>query len=145
MQTLGAGKVVQMSAPHPILLFDGVCNFCDAAVNFVLDHDHAGQFRFASLQSEAGKKLLAEHGLADLPLSTMVLIDGGKAHLDSEGILRTAQRLGGAFSLLVPFLAIPRALRDPAYRLFARNRYRLFGRSELCRVPTPEMRARFLD
>lgn len=134
-----------MNANGPILLFDGACNFCNGSVNFVIAHDRNRQFRFASLQSEPGQALLREHGLGHLPLSTMVLIDRGKAHLESEGVLRAAQRLGGPFALLVPFLALPRALRDPLYRLVARNRYRLFGRSEQCLVPTPELRTRFLD
>jgi predicted DCC family thiol-disulfide oxidoreductase YuxK len=136
---------MELEQSGPILLFDGVCNFCNGAINFVIAHDPAARFRFASLQSDAGRALLRQHGLGELPISTMVLIDGGKVHLDSEGVLRTAQRLGGAFALLVPFLLVPRPLRDFAYRAFARNRYRLFGRSEVCLVPTPELRARFLD
>jgi predicted DCC family thiol-disulfide oxidoreductase YuxK len=134
-----------MDANGPILLFDGVCNFCNGSVNFVIKHDRAQRFRFASLQSDAGKALLRDYGLHDLPLSTMVLIDRGQAHLGSEGVLRAAQRLGGVFALLAPFLLVPRALRDPLYRAFARRRYLLFGRSEQCLVPTPELRARFLD
>jgi predicted DCC family thiol-disulfide oxidoreductase YuxK len=134
-----------MDANGPILLFDGACNFCNGTVNFVIDHDSEQRFRFASLQSEAGQALLRAHGLGELPLSTMVLIDRGQAHLDSDGVLRTARLLGGPFALLAPFLLVPRALRDPLYRAFARNRYRLFGRTEQCRVPTPELRARFLD
>jgi predicted DCC family thiol-disulfide oxidoreductase YuxK len=133
-----------MSDEGPILLFDGVCNFCNGAVNFVIDHDRGGCFRFASLQSDAGRALLQRHELGELPLSTMVLIDQGRVYLDSEGVLRAARRLGGAFSLLVPFLLVPRSLRDAAYRAFARQRYRLFGRSDRCRVPTPEIRARFV-
>lgn len=135
---------MSMSDTAPILLFDGVCNFCNSAVNFVIDHDRSGSFRFASLQSEVGRELLRTHGLGDLPLSTMVLVDQGRAYLNSDGVLRVARRLGGPFLLLVPFLAVPRPLRDAAYRLFASQRYRLFGRSESCRVPTPEVRARFL-
>lgn len=134
-----------MDEGSPILLFDGVCNFCNDAVNFVLDHDRSGRFRFAALQSDVGKRLLAEHGLADLPLSTSVLIENGRAYKDSEGVLRAAVLLGGAFRLVAPLLFVPRALRDPLYRAFARNRYRWFGRSDQCRVPTPEIRARFLD
>jgi predicted DCC family thiol-disulfide oxidoreductase YuxK len=133
-----------MSDAGPILLFDGVCNFCNGAVNFIIDHDRSGRFRFASLQSDVGRALLAEHGLGSLPLSTMVLIDEGRVYMDSDGVLRTAKRLGGPFTLLVPFLLVPRRLRDAAYRAFARQRYRLFGRSDQCRVPTPEVRARFL-
>ena len=136
---------MELERSGPILLFDGVCNFCNGAINFVIAHDPEARFRFASLQSNAGRELLREHGLGELPVSTMVLIDDGKAHLDSDGVLRTAQRLGGPFALLVPFLLVPRPLRDFAYRTFARNRYRLFGRSEVCLVPTPEVRARFLD
>jgi predicted DCC family thiol-disulfide oxidoreductase YuxK len=136
--------ITGMSDEGPILLFDGVCNFCNGAVNFVIDHDHSGRIRFASLQSDVGRELLQRHGLGDLPLSTMVLIDDGRVYLDSEGVLRTAKRLGGPFLLLVPFLLVPRRLRDAAYRAFARQRYRLFGRSSQCRVPTPETRARFL-
>jgi predicted DCC family thiol-disulfide oxidoreductase YuxK len=134
-----------MDASGPILLFDGVCNVCNGAVNLVIEHDPAGRFRFASLQSEAGRALLREHGLGDMPVSTMVLIDGGRAFLDSEGVLRAARRLGGLFTLLVPLLWVPRGLRDGLYRLFARNRYRLFGKSDHCLVPTPAVRARFLE
>src|SRR5262245_40518214 len=99
---------MQPAPDGPILLFDGVCNFCNGAVNYVIAHDPAGVFRFASLQSEAGRALLREHGLGELPLSTMVLIDSGEAHLDSDGVLRTAKRLGGPFTLLTPFLLVPR-------------------------------------
>jgi len=134
-----------VSESAPILLFDGVCNFCNEAVGFVLDHDRAGRFRFASLQSEAGRALLAEHGLSESALSTSVLIDAGRAYKDSEGVLRAALLLGGAFRLAGPLLWLPRGLRDALYRAFARNRYRWFGRSEHCRVPTPETRARFLE
>lgn len=135
-----------MAESQPILLFDGVCNFCNDTVNFVLDHDRAGRFRFAALQSEVGQRLLAEHGLRELPaLSTSVLIHGGRAYTDSDAVLRGAVLLGGAFRLLAIFLLVPRFLRDPPYRLFCRYRYRWFGRSEQCRVPTPETRARFLE
>jgi predicted DCC family thiol-disulfide oxidoreductase YuxK len=129
----------------PILLFDGVCNFCNGSVNFVIAHDPAARFRFASLQSEAGKALLREHGLGELPVSTMVVIDRGRVFMNSDGVLRAAQRLGGAFVLLVPLLVIPRVLRDAMYQLFARNRYRLFGKADHCLVPTPDIRARFLE
>ena len=138
------GQLAVPDADTPILLFDGVCNFCNDVVNFVLDHDPQGRFRFAALQSDVGKRLLAEHGLSELPLTTSVLLDGGRAFLDSEGILRTALMLGGPFKLLAPLLFVPRVLRDPLYRAFARNRYRWFGVADQCRVPTPETRARFL-
>lgn len=134
-----------MSAEGPVLLFDGVCNFCNGAVNFLIDRDPRGRLRFASLQSGAARALLAQHGLRDLPLSTSVLIEDGRAHLDSEGLLRAIIGLGGAWRLLAVLLLVPRFVRDPLYRAFARNRYRLFGKAETCRVPTPELRSRFLD
>ena len=134
-----------MNAHGAVLLFDGVCNFCNGAVNFLIDRDPHGRLRFASLQSEAARALLAEHGLRDLPLSTSVLIEDGRAYLDSEGLLRAIIGLGGPWRLLAPLLLVPRAVRDPLYRAFARNRYRWFGKAEVCRVPTPELRARFLD
>jgi predicted DCC family thiol-disulfide oxidoreductase YuxK len=134
-----------MEANGPILLFDGVCNFCNGAVNFIIAHDPAGRFRFASLQSDVGRALLREHGLGELPVSTMVLIDAGQVFLNSDGVLRTAQRLGGLFTLLLPLSWVPRRARDGLYRLFARNRYRLFGKADRCLVPTPAIRARFLE
>lgn len=129
----------------PIVLFDGACNFCSGSVNFLIRHDKEAKFRFASLQSEAGKKLLAQHGLHDLPLSTSVLIDGDKVFMNSDGVLETARRMGGVYALAAGLLFIPRPLRDWAYGVFARNRYKLFGRSEMCMVPTPDVRRRFLD
>jgi predicted DCC family thiol-disulfide oxidoreductase YuxK len=134
-----------MDVNGPIVLFDGVCNFCNGSVNFLIRHDRSGKFRFASLQSDVGKSLLAQHGLHDLPLSTSVLIDGDKVFMNSDGVLETARRLGGVYALAAGLLFIPRSLRDAAYRVFARNRYKLFGRSEMCMVPTPELRERFLD
>jgi predicted DCC family thiol-disulfide oxidoreductase YuxK len=92
-----------------------------------------------------GKALLAKHGLQGLPLSTSVLIDGDKVFLNSDGVLETARRLGGVYALAAGLLFVPRPLRDWAYRVFARNRYKLFGRNETCMVPTPEVRQRFLD
>ena len=133
------------AATGPIFLFDGVCNFCNDGVNYLIQHDHAGKFRFASLQSEAGKAVLTQHGLHDLPLSTSVLIDGDQVFLNSDCVLETARRLGGAHALAAAFLVIPRPLRDWAYRVFASNRYRMFGKREVCMVPTPEVRKRFLD
>lgn len=134
-----------MEPVGPILLFDGACNFCNGVVKFILRYDRAGRFRFASLQSVAGRALLDQHGLRGLPLSTSVLIQDRRAYLNSDGVLRTARLLGGVFTLLVPFLFLPRPLRDSAYQLFARNRYRLFGQADQCLVPTPELRERFLD
>lgn len=132
-------------APEPelLLLFDGVCNFCNGAVNFVIDHDPKGRFRFASLQSEVGTRLVAEHNIPAELLSS-VLIEGGKAYTGSTASLRAARYLSFPASLLSVFILVPRFIRDAAYNWFAARRYRFFGKADVCRVPTPELRARFL-
>lgn len=127
-----------------IVLFDGLCNLCNAAVDFILRRDRAGVFRFAALQSEAGRALLARHGLPDLDPGSMVLIEGGRAYQRSTAALRIARRLRFPWPLLAALLVIPVSLRDPVYGWIARNRYRLFGRRDSCRVPTDKERARFL-
>lgn len=128
-----------------IVLFDGVCNFCNDSVLFIIDRDPTERFVFASLQSDAGRRLLAEHGLSDLPVSTMLLIEDGRVLLRSDAALGIARHLSGPWPLVSALRVVPRPLRDAAYTLFARNRYRLFGKSEQCRVPDGALRARFLD
>ena len=132
-------------ATHPTLLFDGVCNLCSGSVQFILKRDPKGAFRFASLQSEVGRKLMTEHGLDPEALSSVVLIENGRAYQESSAALRIARHMAGAWKLLRVLAVIPRPLRDAIYRLIARNRYRWFGKSESCWLPTPELRARFLD
>ena len=129
-----------------IVLFDGHCNFCSGVVNFLIDRDPRGRLKFAALQSETGRRLLAEHGLSmpDEP-DTLVFIVGGKALVRSDAALATTKYLRGLWPLAGVGFLVPRCLRDPVYKLVARNRYRWFGRSEACRVPTPALRARFLD
>ena len=133
------------SNAHPVLLFDGVCTLCDASVQFVIDHDPASTFRFASLQSDVGKQLALDYGVDVGALDTLVLIDGGRAFVRSEAVLRAASRLGRPWSWLGALHIIPRSLRDAAYRVVARNRVRLFGQRDACRIPTPDLRARFLS
>ena len=110
-----------------------------------IDRDPRGRFRFAALQSTAGRRLLAQAGRAEHDLDGVVLIAGDRVFDRSTAALRIARGLGGAWPLLAIFLAVPRPLRDAVYDWIARNRYRWFGREESCRVPTPELRARFLD
>ncbi|HZM28733.1 MAG TPA: thiol-disulfide oxidoreductase DCC family protein [Gemmatimonadales bacterium] len=128
----------------PVVLFDGVCNLCSGSVQFLLKRDPEGRFRFASLQSEAGRSLMAEHGLDVDALSSVLLIEDGQVWQESSAALRIARHLPGAWKLLRVFAAVPRPLRDAAYRWIARNRYRWFGRTETCWLPTPELKARFL-
>lgn len=128
---------------QPIVLFDGVCNFCDASVNFIISRDRAGVFRFAPLQSDAGRELIEKYSIpADV--DSVILIDNDRAFIHSDAALRIAQRLGGVWKLLSLFRIVPRSIRDWGYKLFAKNRYRLFGKKDSCMMPTPEIRERFL-
>ncbi len=129
---------------EPIVLFDGVCRFCNGSVNFLIDRDVRKRLRFAPLQSEVAQRLLRRFGLPTDEFDTMILVENGRAYARSTAALRIARRLGGWWPLLTILLAIPPFLRDAAYRVLAGNRYRWFGRSETCRVPTPEIRDRFL-
>jgi predicted DCC family thiol-disulfide oxidoreductase YuxK len=129
-----------------IVLFDGVCNLCNNTVQIIIDHDPTGHFRFASLQSETAKTLLAEHGMKppEGDPDSILLVRDGRVYSHSGAALRIAKKMSGAFKLLWLFIAVPWPIRDAVYRLIARNRYRWFGREESCRIPTPELRARFL-
>lgn len=129
----------------PVVLFDGVCNLCDAAVLFIIDRDPDARFRFAALQSGAAARLLAglprpEGGDPE----SVFLLEDGKLYDRSTAALRIARRLRWPWKLAYALVAVPRPLRDAAYRFVARRRYRWFGRRDACRVPTPELRARFL-
>jgi predicted DCC family thiol-disulfide oxidoreductase YuxK len=140
----GAAAGREASVNEPIVLFDGVCKFCNGSVNFIIDQDVKQRFRFAPLQSEMAQAMLRRFGLPATDFDTMILIENGRAYARSSAALRIARILGGWWSLLVVLFAVPPFLRDGAYNLLAVNRYRWFGKTETCRVPTPELRARFL-
>jgi predicted DCC family thiol-disulfide oxidoreductase YuxK len=133
----------------PILLFDGVCNLCSRAVQFIVDHETAPTIRFCSLQSEAGRALLAEHGMlhviAEADPDTMVFVEGGRAYERSTGALRVSRYLRAPWRWVQLGWIVPRILRDLVYRVVAKNRYRWFGKSDSCLVPTKELTARFLE
>lgn len=128
-----------------IILFDGVCNLCSGFVRFVLPRDEAGKYRFASLQSDAGQALLAEHDLPSDDLESVVLIEDGESHLKSAAIIRIATGLGGAYRLLSPFRYVPRSVRDRVYDFVADHRYRWFGKKDRCMVPSGDVESRFLE
>ena len=130
---------------HGIVLFDGVCDLCDASVRFVLHRDPGAYFRFASLQSATGRQLLGEHGLPPDQASSVVLIEDGRVHLRSDAALRIARRLAGPWAWLWALRFVPRIIRDGVYALIAANRYRWFGKHDLCEIPALEFRDRFLS
>lgn len=128
-----------------IVLFDGVCNLCTASVQFVIRRDSRKRLRFASLQSPAARKLLGAHQANEAQLDSMILIADGRLYRRSGAALRIARRLDGLWPLLSVLLLIPRPVRDAVYDWLGRRRYRMFGRRELCWVPSPHMADRFLD
>jgi len=128
-----------------VVLFDGVCNFCDASVNFIIKHDENKIFRFASLQSPAGQKLVKEYRMDKPGLDSIILIENGRAYTHSTAALKIAAGLKGIWSWAHALIYLPRGLRDLFYKLIARNRYRLFGKKDECMIPTPEVRERFLE
>lgn len=130
-----------------LVLFDGVCNLCNSTVQFIIRHDKAGRFQFASQQSEAGQRILRQHSIpTEAALAdSVVVIEGEKVWLESDAAFHILYCLGGVWSIPAVLWFLPKWLRDWAYRLIAKNRYRLFGRREHCMVPTPELKERFLD
>jgi len=132
-----------MTSTEPIILFDGVCNFCDAAVNMIISRDTTGVFRFAPLQSDVGRELVAKYSIP-ANVDSVILIDNGRAFLHSDAALQIARKLGGGWKMLMVFWYIPRFIRDWFYKLFAKYRYRIFGKKDACMMPTPEIRSRFL-
>jgi predicted DCC family thiol-disulfide oxidoreductase YuxK len=130
-------------AGKTIVLFDGVCNLCNGVVQFIIRNDQAGVFQFASQQSEAGQKLLELH--QQPAMDTVVLINGDKVYTRSDAVLEIMKRLPAKWSWLSVFKIIPKFLRDAVYKLIGRYRYNIFGKREACWLPTPELRARFLD
>ena len=134
------------SEPNAVVLFDGVCNLCNGAVTFIIDRDPDAYFRFAPLQSETGGARL-EPGHRDPDridaLESIVLLENGQRFTRSTAALCIARRLRGVWPLYA-FIVVPRPVRDRVYRWIARNRYRWFGKTDACRLPTPELARRFL-
>ncbi len=137
-----------MPRQRPLILFDGVCNLCNSAVQWVIERDKEGRFDFASLQSDAARrelvKVMSTEEIDELP-DIMVLIDSGGVHVRSAAALRILRELDSWFLLLRLGVVLPRPIRDAIYNLIARNRYRWFGRRDTCMTPTPDIAARFLD
>ena len=130
---------------HPIILFDGVCNFCNGAVNFVIKRNAKKNIRFAAIQSDAGRELLAKY---DLPLNKMlsfVFIEKGIAYVRSGAALRVCRHLNTLWPLCFGFIIVPWFIRDGIYNWIARNRYKWFGTRSECIVPSAEIKARFIS
>ncbi len=132
-------------AKQDILLFDGVCNLCNGAVNFIIDHDPKGQFKFAALQSEFGQKKLLQLGYDTESFDSLVLLSQDQVYKKSSAALRIVKKLNGLYPILYAFIIIPPFLRHWVYDIIAKNRYKWWGKRDSCRMPTPELRSRFVE
>ncbi len=130
---------------HKIILFDGVCNLCNSSVQFVIKRDKNSAFRYAALQSERAVKELKARNEPIPEIDSVILIDGDNVYYRSDAALRIAKHLSGAWPLMQVFWIIPRFIRDAVYNFIGRNRYKWFGKQDSCMIPTPELKALFLD
>lgn len=128
-----------------IVIFDGVCNFCNGTVNFIIRRDPNGLFSFTPMQSESGRRLIEEHHAPMVGGDTFLLIKNGQCFDRTDAALEICRDLTGLWFLFRVFKIFPRSFRDYFYRLFARNRYTLFGRRQECMIPSPEVRDRFIE
>jgi len=129
---------------QPVILFDGVCNFCNSAVNFVIKRDKKAQIQFAPLQSEKGRLFLRQYNLPATAMDTFVFIEEGKVYTRSTAALRVSRYLSGLWPACYGLIIVPGFIRDGVYNLIAKNRYKWFGVREQCMMPTPEVRKRFI-
>ena len=129
---------------HKIILFDGLCNYCNNTVNRVIVHDKTDVFRFTPLQSDVGMLMVTEHGIDTSKIDSIILIEGSNYYSRSTAVLRIAKRLSGAYPLLYGLIIIPSFIRNWVYDFIARNRYRWYGKRDKCMVPTEDLKKKFL-
>lgn len=128
-----------------IILFDGVCNLCNSSIQFIIKRDKKQHFLFTSLQSDAGQELLLHFKLKKSDFDSIILIQNNKVYQKSTAILQISRYLPGLWKLNYAFIIFPKFIRDFVYTIIANNRYKWFGKKEVCMIPTPELKARFLD
>lgn len=128
-----------------VVLFDGVCTLCNRTVDFIVQHDRAGRFRYGSLQSDTGRALLEKFDLPADSLESLVLIDQGRVYTKSDAALRIARSLGNPWGLLALLQVVPRGIRNRVYDWIARHRYNWFGKQDTCRIPTAAEKRLFLE
>ena len=130
---------------QPVILFDGVCNLCNATVRFVIKRDKHDKFKFASLQSDYAAQLFKKLDIDPTQFDSIVVYENGNVSIKSTAALKIAKDLTGLWPLLYVFMIVPPFLRNIVYDFIARNRYKWFGKQDYCEVPTPELSSRFLD
>lgn len=127
-----------------VILFDGMCNFCDWNVQFIIKHDQKGFFKFASLQSNSGKKLIEMY---DIPkdINSLILIENNQYYSKSTAALKICKNLTSIWKLFYIFILIPKPVRDTVYSIIAKHRYKWFGKKTACSIPSPQIRRRFFS
>lgn len=135
-----------MENTKKLILFDGVCNLCNRSVQYIIKRDKKDEFRYASLQSEIGRKLVAERKIDTSEVDSIILIDPGVAYyVKSDAAIEIAKAIGGYWTVFTVFQWVPTRLRNIVYDLVAKYRYRWFGKMDQCMIPTPELKSKFLD
>lgn len=128
-----------------VIIFDGVCNFCNNSVNFIIDRDHKNVFKFTPIQSKAAETIMAQYGVKKVGFDTLILVKNKKFYYRSDAALEITKDLSGYWDLFRILVIIPRPIRDYFYSLFAKYRYRIFGKNDTCLIPAPEIKDKFLD
>ena len=129
---------------QPIILFDGICNLCNRAVNFIIKRNKKSRIQFAALQTNSGKQLLEQFNLPTQSINSLILIEKGIVYTQSTAVLKICKHLNGLWPLLYGLIIVPKFIRNGIYQLIATNRYQCFGKQEKCMVPSPELSDRFL-
>ena len=128
-----------------VIFFDGLCNLCNGAVQFIIERDTNNVYHFASLQSDFAKNELSKFDIDTAQMNSFILLENGKIYQRSTAALRVAKKLNGLWPLLYVFIIVPPFIRNAVYNYIAKNRYKWFGKQESCWVPTPELKSKFLD
>ena len=130
---------------QPVIFFDGVCNLCNASVQFVIEHDKENYFKFSALQGDYAKEVLPRFNVNPRGLTSTLLLEDGKLYTKSSSALRVAKKLKGFWPLLYGFNIVPKFIRDWVYDIVAKNRYKWWGKQKNCYVPTPELKNKFYN
>jgi len=133
------------SSEKKIVLFDGVCNLCNASVQFIIKKDKKNQFLFGSLQGKFGQEQLKKYHLPATDFNSFMLLEGEQLYTKSTGALRMLKHLGSGWQLFYAFMIVPEFIRDGVYEFISENRYKWFGSKEECWLPKPELKSKFLD
>ena len=132
-----------MTKQH-VIIFDGVCNFCNGAVNFIIKRDKNNSFVFAPMQSPTAQELIAQYGIENIVGDSFILIKNGHCYLRTDAALEVTKDLAGFWYLFRAFKLLPTAFRDYFYQMIAKNRYRFFGKKSHCVLPSDEEKSKFL-